>query len=192
MAIAPNGAFAYVLAQKYPSGTCCVGPIFLLVYALDPATGTPTLKQAVATGATGVGTLSVHPSGHFIYVSPYVDNLGNTGIGIISVQKDNSVVFAGFTQVQSEGAAAITPDGLFLYTNSDGAPVGNFGNNPCGPVNSNLWAFSVDSTTGALTAVQGSPFVFQRQLCEIGHAPQYLKKQIDPSGQRLFAVDSGN
>lgn len=192
MALAPHGAFAYVLAQEYPASTCCIGPISLLAYALDPASGTPTLKQALATGASEVGTISVHPSGHFIYVTPYNDSSGNNGVGVFSVQSDNTVAFSGFTQAQSDGDSAITPNGMFLYTHSDGAPVGNIGNNPCGPVNSNLWAFSINSNTGALTPVAGSPFVFQRQLCEVGHAPQYITEQIDPSGQRLFVIDSGN
>jgi 6-phosphogluconolactonase (cycloisomerase 2 family) len=193
MALAPNGVFAYVLAQNYPAGTCCVGPTSLLVYSLDAASGTPTLKQALTTtGASEVSTISVYPSGQFIYVTPYSDNSGNTGIGVFSVQSNGTVAFIGFTQAQSEGGAAISPNGTFLYTNSDDTAAANFGNNPCGVVNSDLWAFSVNSTTGALTPVAGSPFVFQRQLCVVGNAPQYLTKQIDPSGQRLFVIDSSN
>ncbi len=186
LALAPNGAFAYVLAQSYPVGTRCIGPFSLLVYTLDPASGAPTLKQALATGSSQVGTISVDPFGHFIYLTPYTDSSGNTGIGIFSVQSDNTVAFTSFIQVQSQGDAAITPDGKFLYTHSDGTPVGNLGNNPCGPFNSNIWAFSINSTTGALSPVAGSPVVFQRQVCEVGHAPQYITKQIDSAGKRLF------
>jgi len=194
MAFAPHGAFAYVLAESYPAGTCCIGPTSILVYALDPASGTPTLKQALATtGASEVSRISVHPSGNFIYVTPYNDNSGNAGIGAFSVQSDGTVAFVGFTQAQSEGAATISPNGTFLYTNSDGAPIGNWpSTQACGPVNENLSAFSISSTTGALTPVAGSPFIFQRQVCDVGHAPQYLTKQSDPSGQRLFVIDSGN
>ena len=92
MALAPGGAFTYVLAQSYPAGTCCIGTTFLLVYALDPASGAPTLKQALATGASEVGMVSVHPSGRFLYLTPYDDSSGNTGIGVFSVQRDNTVV----------------------------------------------------------------------------------------------------
>ena len=193
MALAPGGAFAYVLAQAYPAGTCCVGPTSLLVFALDPRSGAPTLQQALATtGASEASMISVHPSGKFIYLTPYTDNSGNNGIGTFSVQSNGTVAFTGFTSAQSQGGAAISPNGTFIYTNSDDTPGANFGNNPCGMVNSDLWAFSVNSTTGALTPVAGSPFVFQRQVCEVGNAPQYVTKQIDPSGQRLFVVDSGN
>jgi 6-phosphogluconolactonase (cycloisomerase 2 family) len=190
MALAPHSTFAYVLAQQYPAGTCCVGPTSLLVFALDPTAGAPKLKRALATsGASEVSKIAVHPSGHFLYLTPYSDNSGNTGIGVFSVQSDGTVVFAGFTRVQSDGRATMDPNGAFLYTHSDGAVVGN---NACGVVNSNLWGFSIDSTTGALTAAAGNPFVFQRQVCTVGHAPQYVTEQIDPSGQRLFVIDSGN
>jgi len=192
MALSPKGAFAYVLAMKYPAGTCCVGPTSLLVYALDPASGTPTLKQALAT--TGIPTaISVHPSGQFIYVTPGSDNSGNTGIGIFSVQSDGMVVYSGFTQVQTVGGAVISPNGAFLYTDSGGTPIGNWpSTQACGPVNENLSAFSINSTTGALTPVAGSPFTFQRQVCEVGTAPQWLTYQIDPAGQRLLVVDAAN
>jgi 6-phosphogluconolactonase (cycloisomerase 2 family) len=189
LALSPNGAWAYVLAQSYPAGTCCVGPTYLLVYALDATTGAPTLKQALASGATEVSTISVHPSGQFIYLTPYNNAAGNNGIGVFSVQSDGTVASTGFTQNLSIGGATIDPNGKFLYTNSDGAPAGS---GACGLANSDLWAFSINSTTGALSSVAGSPFVFQRQICEVGMAPQYLTKQIDPSGQSLFVIDSGN
>lgn len=194
MALAPGGAFAYVLAQAYPAGTCCVGPTSLLVFALDASSGTPTLQQALATtGASEASMISVDPSGKFIYLTPYTDASGNTGIGTFSVQSNGTVAFTGFTGAQSQGGAAISPNGTFLYTNSDDTAGVDFGNNPCNiTVNSDLWAFSVNSTTGALTPVAGSPFVFQRQICPVGMAPQYITMQIDPSGQRLFAVDSAN
>lgn len=188
MALNPNGSFAYVLAQ----GTCCVAPMSLLVYSIDPTSGAPALQQALVTGASELATVSVHPSGQFIYLSPYSDTAGNFGIGGFSVQSDGTVASTGFTQVQSQGGATISPDGKFLYIDSMGAPIGNWGNSSCGPVSWNLWAFSVNSTTGALTAVPGSPFVFQRELCEVGNASQYITKQIDPAGEHLFVVDSGN
>jgi 6-phosphogluconolactonase (cycloisomerase 2 family) len=193
MAVSPNGAFAYVLAVKYPAGTCCVGPTSLLVYALDPTSGAPALKQALATtGIPSASAISVHPSGQFIYLTPYSDNSGNTGIGVFSVQSDGTVVFSGFTQVQTLGGVAISPNG-FLYTDSGGVAVGNWPNSQsCGPVNENLSAFSINSTTGALTAVAGSPFIFQRQACDVGHAPQWLTEQIDPAGERLFVVDASD
>jgi 6-phosphogluconolactonase (cycloisomerase 2 family) len=192
MALAPGGAFAYLLAQQFPAGTCCVGPTFLLVFSLDAASGAPTLKQALATNALEVSTIAVHPSGQFVYVTPYSGDAGTGGIGVFAVQADGTLAAGDSIPTQSTGSAILDPTGNFLYSSSDGQPVGNLGNNPCGLFNSNLWGFSVNQTTGALTAVNGSPFVFQRQLCVVGHAPQYITKQIDPAGQHLFVVDVGN
>ena len=94
MALAPNAGFAYVLAPNYPVGNGVGVGSNLLVYALDPVSGAPTSKQTLALTtptneavASGTG-ISVHPSGQFIYLSPYRDNSGNTGVGIFSVQSD--------------------------------------------------------------------------------------------------------
>ena len=198
MALSPNGAFAYVLAEGIIGGPCCVGPAFLLVYALDPTSGAPTLKQALAVGNSNTPAptnIAVHPSGEFVYLTNYFQNQNNVGIGIFSVQADGSLLFTGVfgpLPAESSSSAAIDPSGKFLYIDIDGSPVGNPADIACGPFNSNLYAFDIDMTTGALTPVAGSPFTFQRQICEVGHAPQWLTLQIDPSGQRLFAVDSGN
>jgi len=194
MALAPNGAFAYVLVPNYPVGPNPGVGSNLLVYALDPVSGAPTLKQTLAitslvNGGVGPSVISVHPSGQFIYLSPYRDNSGNTGIGVFSVQSDGTVAFSSFAQTYTDGST-ISPNGLFLYTDTGGSQVGNWGNSLCGPINVNLSAFSINPNTGALTPVAGGPAVFQLQTCEVGNAPKYLTKEIDSSGQRLFVVDS--
>lgn len=192
MAIAPGGGYAYVLAQQFPSGSCCVGPTFLLVFSLDATTGAPTLRQAVATGAIESSSVAVHPSGKFVYISPYNGTVTNGGVGIFSVQSDGTLALSAVAAAQSTGSVVIDPNGSFLYTSSDGNPVAPLGNNPCGLFYSDLWGFSINPTTGALTPIGGSPFVFQRQLCQVGHAPNYITKLIDAQGQRLFTVDAFN
>jgi 6-phosphogluconolactonase len=198
MALAPSGAFAYLLAQQFPPGQCCVGPTFVLVYSLDPSSGAPTLKQSLATSAAlaGPSNLTVHPSGQFVYAANYYQSSsGPNGIGIFTVQSDGTLVFSGVTalaQAQVSTGAVIDPNGKFLYIETDGLPVVNLGNNACGLFYSNVWAYNINSANGALTLVTGSPFTFQRNICEVGHAPQWLTGEIDPSGQRLFWVDSGN
>ncbi len=193
MALAPNGSNLYLLGQQFPSGTCCVGASSLLVFALDANTGAPSFKQSLSTNGSEGSKLAVTPSGKFVYVAPYSGDSSINGIGIFAVQSDGTLASSGsLASAQSTGDVVISPDGAFLYTSSDGGPVGNLGNNPCGPFNSFVWGFSVDAATGALAPVTGSPFTFQRQLCEVGHAPNYVTKQIDPKGQRLFVIDSFN
>jgi 6-phosphogluconolactonase len=195
--LSPTGTYAYLLAQQFPSGTCCIGPTYILVYALDPTTGAPSLKQALATQASEASSIAMHPSGKFVYVNNYsANNTTSGGIGIFAVQNDGTLAFsqmaANTAQAQTSRNLVIDPNGNFLYANTDGAPVTPLGNNACGLFYSDVWAFSIDSANGALTPVSGSPFTFQRNICEVGHAPQWVTEEMDPSGQRLFLVDSGN
>jgi hypothetical protein len=187
MELSPDGSFAYVVAESYPAGTCCVGTSSILVYALDPVSGAPTLKQALAVG-TSPGAVFVHPSGRFIYLTPYSDSSGNTGTGIFSVQSDGTLAFSSFLQGQSGGL--ISPDGAFLYAVLAGSPVGNWPNtSPCGPINWTVTAFRIDPSSGALSPAAGSPLSLQLENCDVGRLPQTLPALIDPSGKRLFMPD---
>ncbi len=191
IALAPSGGFAYVLGEEFASGTCCVGPIDLQVYALDPASGAPTLKQTLATGASERSSIVMHPSGQFFYVTDYNDTLSApSSTGLFSIQADGTVALAAVLQVPSEGAALMDPQGRFFYASTmfggppnNGSPTGG-----CGPAPVNILAFQIDSANGALTPVAGSPFTFEWTAC-IGTALQGFREQIDPSGQRLFVSD---
>lgn len=188
--LAPNNTSGYLLTQSYPAGTCCVGTSSVQVYGLDANTGVPSLKQTVAAG-DGSMNIAVHPSGKFMYVAPW--NRDNTGIGVYAVGSDGTLTLANTATAHAQDSAIITPDGKYLYTHTDGAPVGNWENtSACGPVTTNLWAYSIDAGSGALTQVSGSPFTFQRQLCEVGHQSDAIDKQIDPAGKNLYLVDEAN
>jgi 6-phosphogluconolactonase len=63
---------------------------------------------------------------------------------------------------------AVHPGGQFLY-------VGNYNSD-------SVSAYSINATTGALTALQGSPFA-------TGHLPNAIV--IDPSGQYLYTPNNG-
>jgi 6-phosphogluconolactonase (cycloisomerase 2 family) len=73
---------------------------------------------------------------------------------------------------------AIDPTGKFLY--ASGAADAPLSGAP------NVWGFAIDSQTGALTSMPGSPFVTQP-----GGQPYGIK--IDPSGKFLYvALSNGN
>ncbi len=63
---------------------------FIVVYALDPITGAPAVKQELATGAPnfqGPSNITVHPSGKFIYLSNYYESQSQQRrIAILAVQ----------------------------------------------------------------------------------------------------------
>jgi 6-phosphogluconolactonase len=102
----------------------------------------------IAAGPT-VQSLAMHPSGKFLYAA-------NSGEGDISLYTiASSGVLTEVTPRTKVGAStptvlAMDPSGSYLY-------VGNAGTN-------NVSSFAIDSSSGALTAVSGSPF-------EIGMSP---------------------
>lgn len=200
MVLSPNGASAYVLAEGVmDSEDSDTPPSFLLVYALDPKSGAPVLKQTLAAGdpnGPGPTNIAVHPSGRFVYLSNYyLGNSNNNGTGIFSVQGDGTLVYTGLggpIQLQTSYGAVIHPSGRFLYTATDGSPAGELQSQPCAVFHTNVFAMRVNPGSGALTAVSGSPFILQQKVCEPGVAPQWLAPQIDSSGRRLFMIDKGN
>jgi hypothetical protein len=189
MVLSPTGSDAYIMAVQYPSGSCCVGPTSILVYALDPTTGTPTYKQAVATSYNG-GVLAMHPSGKFLYLLPLNNNGPN--IDVYNIGADGTLSLSSSATAQGTDSISITPDGKYLFTYSDFGPANDWGPNPCGPEITNLYAYSLDSASGTPTAVAGSPFSFQRNECTVGHTSYSLLTTVDPSGNRLIVTDIGN
>ncbi len=188
MALSTDHHFAYVLGQQYGSG-CCVGPTSLLVFALDASSGTPSQKENLAAG-NSASFLAVHPSGKFVYVAPWNSA---SELGIFSVAGDGTLAYSGTASAQLQDAPAITPNGRYLYTHVDGAPVGDWWKTqPCGPVYAYLYEYSVDASTGALTDVAGSPFTYQRNQCQVGRASSSLLMTADSQSQRLFVVDEAN
>ena len=192
MAVSTNNSSIYLLSQQFNPGDE-FGPTSLLAYSIDPSTGTPQLKQTLATGSQlSIGLVTVHPSGKFVYLAPYSNN-SPAGIGVFSVASDGTLALSEVSSnLQADDGIAITPNGQFAYAHSDGDPIGDWGNNPCGPVESYLWEYSIDSSTGALTPIAGGPLTFQRQVCYTGPAATAILKQVDPSGSRLFTVDLAN
>ncbi len=168
----------------------------MAVYALDANTGAPTAKQTVSVPANvTLQRVFVHPSGNFVYAlytdfsAPFATGFG---FAIFAVQSDGTLAFKGLMQAHNSGGSVFDPNGNFVYTDEDGGRASNWGNSACGPIFSNVFGYRIDPATGALTAIAGNPFAFQRNICEVGHAPSYLTEQIDPAGTRLFLLDVGN
>jgi hypothetical protein len=194
IALSASGLFAYVIVTDFPQGTCCIGPTALAVFTLNPTTGAPAAKQMVAVPSNAtLQRVFVHPSGNFVYAS-YTDFTKSfaTGFAIFTVQSDGTLAFDGLTPVQNSGGSVFDPNGIFVYTDQDGGHASNWGNAACGPIFSNVSGYRIDATSGALTPIAGNPFTFQRNICEVGHAPSYVTERVDPTGTRLFLVDVGN
>jgi 6-phosphogluconolactonase len=138
--------------------------------ALTAVTGSP-----FPTGADPEH-LVVDPGGKFLYVSNRNDPQG--GISVYTINASGAlaqVAGSPFPTQASAGPAglAVHPNGKFLYVGLIGT------SNP----NHFIAAFSVNSTSGALTALAGSPI-------STGQDPRYVA--LDPSGQFLYTSNSGD
>jgi 6-phosphogluconolactonase len=194
IALSSNGLFAYVIVSDFPAGTCCVGPTTMAVFVLDPMTGAPTPTETVSVPSNAtLQRVFVHPSGNFVYGS-YTDFTASfaTGFAIFAVQSDGTLAFKELAPAQNSGGSVFDPNGIFVYTDEDDGHASDWGSAACGPIFSNVFGYRINATTGALAPITGSPFTFQRNICEVGHAPSYVTEQIDPAGTRLFLVDVGN
>jgi 6-phosphogluconolactonase (cycloisomerase 2 family) len=175
IALTPSGAFGYVVANDF------VGNNFtnvLLVYAFN--SGVPMLRQTLALG-TGIGGFTaVDPTGKFLYLSFDSNNPGTSGIAVFTIQSDGRLVQSpplAHTDV-NPGRITVDSHSRFLYTTTD--------------TTNRIWGFSIDSSTGTLTAVPNSPLTAPRNVPQVGKEPITLNALLDPTGQRLFVIDNVN
>jgi YVTN family beta-propeller protein len=137
----------------------------------DPNSGVLTgLSFSPITAGPGVDAVVVHPSKKFLYAT----NSGQVPQGDVSqfaIASDGvlSQVGQNATAGTDPSLLAIDSTGSYLY-------VGNSGSN-------DISVFSIDASTGALSAVAGSPF-------QLGLPPINLK--LSPSGGTLYVTGAGS
>jgi 6-phosphogluconolactonase len=126
------------------------------------------VTQAAATTAiTGagltVGTVTMQSSGT-VASGEVISESPAPGTSVVVGSAVNLTVSTGATVTNS-----------FAYVANNGMDGNNLGT---------LSAYSINSTTGALTALSSSPI-------EVAGSSQLYEAKIDPSGQYLYVVDSG-
>lgn len=137
-----SGKFLYVAGSIQT--TIGGNPYVVFEYSIDATSGTLTYVGTTPTGA--VNPIAVDPAGGYLYVAD------STSIYAYSIDSSTGALTAvsgsPFTVASSSdtitGLLAIDPSGRFVYVPSAGSSV--------------IYALSIDSATGALTAVPGSPF----------------------------------
>jgi lactonase family protein with 7-bladed beta-propeller len=162
MALSPNHDWIYTADSQ-----CCpeVSTPFAEVFSLNSASGvlSPIAGSPFAAG-TGAHNLAIHPSGKYVYYS------SGTLPGMIgfSLGSDGApTLLAGspfYPDPVGDGGMAITPNGKFLFAVS--APALN---------NTQIYAFSIDTSTGALS-LMGSTTA----------SPAMNSMQIAPAGDYLY------
>ena len=150
------------------------------VFSIDPSAGGLTeVSGSPFYANTNPSEILISPSGKFVYVS-------NPSIGSVTgFTFDGSTGF--LTQVTGSpftagaGASGITIDGSerFLYVANPSAL------NPGSTTIGNISAYNIDSNTGILSTVLGSPFT-----SKVGTGPTALV--VSPDSKFVFATTSGS
>lgn len=171
------------------------------VYALGPSTNSVLgFQESVTGGLTELTTspfstdsqpvsMVIHPSGIFAYVANFSG--GNVSIfardtkGTLTPATDpiTNLQLGPITVGTDPIAVALTPGGQFLYTLNQGTTPAP--GNPA-QVQASISAFTVDNTTGNLTAVTGS------FLTPPAATSLVVSMAIAPNGNFLYVVDSAN
>jgi 6-phosphogluconolactonase len=153
--------------------------------ALTPVAGSPFRAN------TGPAEILITPSGNFVYVS-------NPGLGMItafSVSIANGMLT--LTQLHNSpfssllggggGAFGLAVDGSeqFLYVTNPSAS----NDPPNAATIGNISAFSIDSNTGALTRILGSPFTAALTAAN-SVGPSAIA--VDPGGKFVYATTAGS
>src|SRR3984893_7311897 len=164
------------LATSDPKGTLLFVPDAcnknVAVFTIDSKTG----SLAAATGSpftagegNNVEQPVVDPSGKFLYVP--ADSAQIVGFKIGTGGALTAITGSPFAAGGNNETAVIHPNGKFLY-----AADGNNVDSLPGP---SISAYSIDATSGALTAVTGSPF-------GLADTPKFLA--LDRTGKYLYVT----
>lgn len=170
VAIDPRGKFLY--AADSNNSTITVFSIDQTTGVLAPITGSPFALSDVPK------FMAIDHSGKFLYVTaPETDNVLLLSIdattGALTTAAASPVASGG----PNPGGLAVSPNGKFLFI-SNGGDIDV-------PTLGNISVFSINATSGGLTAVTGSPFTA---------APNPKRIAVDPASKFLYATneDSDN
>jgi 6-phosphogluconolactonase (cycloisomerase 2 family) len=180
----PNRKLVYAVDPGYQGINGLVDGA-IAVYSIDNTTGIPTaIAGSPFTVAASPYMLAFHPSGKFAFAPNWLTP--NQGASVFSIDANTGAPtqiagspFACAAPVNSIADAisvAVAPSGSFLYV---GTVVG-------GANSGVLCAYSIDPSTGSLTALAGSPY-------STGPTLTFMTSlAFDPSGKFLYATGPGN
>ena len=168
--VTPSGRFLYASDGNDPQGG-------ISAYTIDSSTGnlTPIAGSPFPTTAGGAPDgLVIDPSSKFLYAAlPFLD-----GVAAFTIDSSTGVLTSveGSPFFPPEAlpimfSIALSPNGQFLYVQGDLDP--------------DIYGFTVDPSTGALTEMTGSPFK-TILLTAMGNLV------VDPSGNFLYVGETLN
>jgi len=171
LAVTPSGSFVYTSTQL---GAEINGYSTNSSGALSLISGSPF--PSGITNTHGISAFAIDPEGKFLYASTDSEFvLGIAGLTIDSTSGILTPIPGGFSAVSGERPLewiVIDPTGRFLYGSSIAdSPVPGH----------NIWGFTIDSGSGALTAMAGSPFATSQNS-------QPFVMCVDPTGKFLYVA----
>jgi 6-phosphogluconolactonase len=171
----PTGQFVYTANYTHLSdgGNVAAFTIDRTTGALTPVAGAPFTAGELPRSVT------VDPTGSFAYVANFTSNSvpGNVSAFTIDGTTGALTEVAGSPFIAGTGPTSLTvdPTGQFVYLSNCGSP--------CGSGGGTVSAFTIDGTTGALTAIPGSPFPA---------GPHSVMVTVDPTGQFAYVANYTN
>ncbi len=173
LAVTPNGGFLY--ADNESDNTVSAYSIDPTNGDLDAVAGSPfTVGTARTSTVTWPHSIAVDPSGHFVYVLDWQSDVVAFGIN----QSTGALTLLSTTALSVSGAFAVTVSSKdVLYAIGYGT-----GSNQAA---ADIAAYTVNTSTGALTSVSSSPFEF---LPPTGSADAFAGYgwAIDPEARFLY------
>lgn len=152
------------------------GSTMTAIFSIDPNTG--ALAQVTGSPlALGVACIQASPGGEFLLGIPNCFGLGTPSLHVFSINTTTGIPAevsgSPFATTASVFNFAISPTGQFVYTfgNASGS------SSTVAPIE----GFQIDATTGALTAVSGSPFA---------SLPPVVNCFFDQSGITMLCTDT--
>src|SRR5262249_44956756 len=138
----------------------------IAVFTINPSTGALTTAPAppMVVSEAFPASIAVHPTGKFAYVA---NNSGNVSVFAINSSTCALTRMSPVAAGTFANFATIDPLGKFLY-------VANLSDN-------DISGYTINSSTGALTPIIGSPFA-------AGSVP--MSVSVDPTGQFAFETSS--
>ena len=166
VAVSPNGSFAYVTNS---------GSNNVSAYTINATTGALTSVGAAVAAGTTPSAVAVSPNGAFLFVA----NQGSSNISVYTIDSGTGAITALLGGTGNPFTAGTTPVGITITPNGAFVHVANSGSN-------NVSAFSVNTGTGALTALAGgigNPFA-------AGTTPAGIT--ITPNASFVYVANGGS
>ncbi len=150
VSLAPNGKFAYSASNNgLAINAFTINPT---TGALTPIAGSPFQNTAFTNG-TAYPDIAVSPDSKFLYLASSGDN---SVVGFLIDPNSGALTLIGSypAGTGAGGIPAFSPDGNYLYVVNQST----YTPTPNPALDNSVSAYSIDHTTGALTALTGSPY----------------------------------